>query len=81
MPRTAAAKTTRIAMNACHGQAAGQRAGDPRGEDRADRDAADEPGEAEHADDEALAVPGDREGGRQHDENQVKQVTRHVHNL
>ena len=54
------------------------RPGDRWRENGADRRPAEESGEAQHADDEALAVTGHGEGGREHNQDQVKQITRHV---
>jgi hypothetical protein len=50
-------------------------------DERPSGDAQDESSQAEDADDEALAVPGDGESREQYDQDQVEQVAGHVINL
>ena len=76
-PIMAAMKTRMMATSACWRGPVHQELGHGRGERGAHGRAGQEPDAAEHADDEALPVSGDGEGRREHDQDQIEQVSRH----
>ena len=77
-PASATRKTTTMATSACRDRICVRAWAIPRGDHRTGRRTAQEPNDAQRANDETLPVTLHGERGREYDQDHIEQVTRHT---